>query len=249
MIKLLAVDLDGTVVRSDGTISERVRRALAGARAAGIRLCVATGRVRTSVADLGQDFTICHGGTIVLEGAAVLHRVSLTVEQTVRAWRWAKESGVDGVFFADDCWSANHRGEQVEALARFLKAEPLGEPAWEVPLARLRCSVARLAPAFADLHLEQEGDWTYLRGAPADKGTGLRLLVARLGLAPDAVACMGDELNDLPMFAVAGHRIAPANARPEVRAVATAVVPSVAEDGAAVWLEDLCGGKAGGRPE
>lgn len=236
MIKLLVTDLDGTIVRQDGTISDRVRRAFAACQSAGIQFCVATGRVRMSVTALGQEFTICHGGTLVMQGDSILHRTAMTREQAVRAWRWANERDTQGVFFADDRWFSNFADE---AMERFLGAAPGGEPDCEVPLARLRCAPEDLAADFPDLHLEHDGAWTYLRACAADKGTALQALMGRLGLAPYDVACFGDENNDLPMFAVAGHRVAVANARPGVRDEATRVVPSVEEDGVAEFLEEL----------
>jgi HAD superfamily hydrolase (TIGR01484 family) len=239
MIKLLATDLDGTIVRRDGSISARVRRAFAACQVADIQLCVATGRVKMSVAPMGQEFTICHGGTLVMQGDSILHRTAMTREQAVRAWNWAVAREMQAVFFADDRWFANFAGDEVASLERFLRAAPGGEPDCEVPLARLRCAPSDLAADFPDLHLEHDGAWTYLRRCPADKGTALQVLMDCLGLAPDEVACFGDENNDLPMFAVAGHRVAPANARPGVRAQATRVVPGVEEDGVADFLEEL----------
>lgn len=241
MIKLLVTDLDGTIVRRDGTISDRIRRALAACQTAGMQLCVATGRVRISVTSLGQEFTICHGGTLVMQGNAILHRTAMTREQAVRAWRWANVRGMQAVFFADDRWFANFADE---AMERFLGQAPGGEPDCEVPLARLCCAPANLEADFPDLHLEHDGAWTYLRRCAADKGTALQALMERLGLAPDEVACFGDENNDLPMFAVAGHRVAVANARPGVKAEATRVVSGVEEDGVAEFLEELLAQRA-----
>ncbi|MDF2626671.1 MAG: haloacid dehalogenase [Symbiobacteriaceae bacterium] len=239
MIKLLVTDLDGTIVRRDGTISDRVRRAFAACQAAGIHLCVATGRVKMSVTGVGQEFTICHGGTVVMQGNEILHRLSMTREQAARAWHWAAAHNVQAVFFADNRWFANFADESSAALEHFLGAAPGGQPDCEVPLARLRCAPEDLAADFPDLHLEHDGAWTYLRAGAADKGTALQALMDRLGLAPHEVACFGDELNDLPMFLVAGHRVAVANARSGLKAEATRIVPGVEEDGVAEFLEEL----------
>lgn len=242
MIKLLVTDLDGTIVRRDGSISPRVKAAFEACRRSGMALCVATGRVRQAVEQIGQDYTICHGGTLVMSGDRVLHRTTLPAGQAAGIWRWAEANGVNGIFFAEDGWSANYRDEHIAALTRFLRCEPAGEPDRDVPLIRLRHPAPQLEHEFPGIHLEQEGDWTYLRQSAADKGTALLALLNELGISPDEVACFGDELNDLPMFAVGGNRVAVANARAELKAAATAVVPSVDEDGVAVWLEGLLAG-------
>jgi HAD superfamily hydrolase (TIGR01484 family) len=239
MIRLVATDLDLTVVRPDGTISRRVREAFAACRSAGMLLCVATGRVRQGVVQLGQDYTICHGGTLVLQGEETIARTALSAADAQALWRWAADAGVRAVFYGEHAWSANYADERIAALARFIGTEPEGEPGWDVPLARLQTPAGPLAAAFPGLHVEEEGAWSYVRKAPADKGTALRTLMDRLGLQPQEVICFGDELNDLPMFAVAGHAVAVGNAREELKAAATRIAPPVEEDGVALVLEEL----------
>src|SRR5437763_8314267 len=81
-VKLLALDLDGTVFGADLTPSPRTRAALAAARAQGVRLTLATGRTfrstRQFAADLGADAPlICYQGALVQDptsGAVLLHR-------------------------------------------------------------------------------------------------------------------------------------------------------------------------------
>jgi hydroxymethylpyrimidine pyrophosphatase-like HAD family hydrolase len=73
------------------------------------------------------------------------------------------------------------------------------------------------------------------------KQAGLAKACERLGVGVPEVACVGDSMNDLPMLAWAGLALAVANARPEVLAVASRVLPSNAEDGVAQFLEALAG--------
>ncbi len=65
-----------------------------------------------------------------------------------------------------------------------------------------------------------------------DKGFALVALAARLQVPPDAVAYMGDDLNDLPALRIAGLALAPANAVAEVAAAAHLVTPRAGGDGA-----------------
>lgn len=239
MIRLVVTDLDLTVVRRDGAISERVRQAFASCQSAGMLLCVATGRVRQGVAQIGQNYTICHGGTLLLRGDETLSRCAVAAEQARALWRWAADAGVRAVFYGEHAWSANYTDDGIARLASFIGTQPEAEPGWEVPLGRLRTPAAPLAAAFPALHVEQEGEWSYVRQAPADKGTALRVLMDLLGLQPDEVLCFGDELNDIPMFAVAGHAVAVGNARPELKAAATRIAAPVEEDGVAEVLEEL----------
>lgn len=245
MIKLVVTDLDLTIVHRDGSISERVQQALAACRAAGLGLCVATGRVRQGTLQIGQDYTICHGGTLVMLGEEMLLRSAVDVPRVASLWQWAKEREVPGVFFGEHAWAATHRGDDVASLTQFLRCEPEPEPMWDVPLARFKASEAELAEAFPDLHIEPEGNWTYVRREAADKGTALRLLMSHLGLSPDEVICFGDELNDVSMFQVAGHAVAVGNARSELKELATRIAPPIEEDGVALVLEEILAGSVG----
>ena len=75
-------------------------------------------------------------------------------------------------------------------------------------------------------------------GCP-DKGERVRELLAERGLAPGAACYMGDDLTDLPAFAVVGHSAAPADAVPEVRAVAEYVTSAPGGHGAVREVCDL----------
>jgi Cof subfamily protein (haloacid dehalogenase superfamily) len=77
--------------------------------------------------------------------------------------------------------------------------------------------------------------------AGVSKGAGLRLVMEKLGLLPEEVIAIGDEENDLPMFSVAAHSAAPANAKAQVLKAAKTVIPSCDRDGVAVFLEGLFG--------
>ncbi|CAM5675120.1 HMP-PP phosphatase [Mycolicibacterium aubagnense] len=76
------------------------------------------------------------------------------------------------------------------------------------------------------------------------KATGLALAAEHLGLSPEKTVAFGDMPNDIPMFDLAAHGVAMANAHPELKAVADEVTTSNEDDGVAVVLERLFGGAA-----
>jgi hydroxymethylpyrimidine pyrophosphatase-like HAD family hydrolase len=73
----------------------------------------------------------------------------------------------------------------------------------------------------------------------ANKAATVRWLAARLGVGREGLTVFGDNLNDLPMFEVAGRRIAVANAQPPVRSAADLVIPSNDDDGVARFVASL----------
>ncbi len=87
--------------------------------------------------------------------------------------------------------------------------------------------------------------WAEVYHAECGKGAGALLLAASLGIPAERIVAVGDNYNDLELFAVAGRSVAMGNAPAEVRAAAGEIAPPVAEHGAAVILERIA---AAGRP-
>ncbi|MDR1420348.1 MAG: HAD hydrolase family protein [Treponema sp.] len=77
------------------------------------------------------------------------------------------------------------------------------------------------------------------------KGEGLKTALFSRGVDPSRTVALGDEENDLSMFAAAGFSAAPANARGSVREAADLVIGANSEDGAAVFLEELLSRRGG----
>ena len=75
--------------------------------------------------------------------------------------------------------------------------------------------------------------------AGVSKGEGLKIAMQHRGLNPDEVIAFGDEENDLPMFEAAGFSAAPASAREKIREMADFIYGSNAEEGLAVYLEEV----------
>jgi len=102
MFRLLALDIDGTLLRSDKAISPRTRRAVDAARERGIRLVLATGRrypsARKVAEDLGGDPPlVLHNGALVVEGGTIVRCVLLPAEVALGALRCGRASGRHGV--------------------------------------------------------------------------------------------------------------------------------------------------------
>jgi len=101
-VRLLALDIDGTLLRSDKTVSARTRAALDAARAAGVHLVLVTGRrypAARRVADMvgGRLDLVLHNGALIFENGAVLRRRLLPRETARKAVRLGRERKADPV--------------------------------------------------------------------------------------------------------------------------------------------------------
>ena len=260
--KLIATDLDGTLVRSDDTVSTYTHQVLGRVRAAGIRIVAATGR--------GPRLASLTRSDIRVADYLVLAQGGWVLDQAESAYlRTARLSGAAlGRILAALEAELGPLSVMVEALEH--DDAPLWgdyDPTWRYPVTfesrpRAECLDGDVIKAFArsftrhvdevlavarrvvppDVASVTQAGLDYLEICPAnvDKGTGLAVVAEAIGVDPGDVLVFGDMPNDLPMFAWAGwSRVAVGNAHPELMAVADEVTLTNDEDGVAVYLDRL----------
>jgi len=260
--KLIATDLDGTLVRSDDTVSAYTHEVLDRVRAAGIRIVGATGR--------GPRLTELTRNDIRAADFLVLAQGGWVIDQNEsQVLRSARLPGRDlGLALENLEAEVGPLSVMVEALEH--DDAPLWgdyDPTWRYPVTveprtRAECLNSDVIKAFArsfdrdvdDLlaaarrvvppHVASvtQAGLNYVEICPpeVDKGTGLAVVAQAVGVDPADVLVFGDMPNDLPMFAWAGWgRVAVRNAHAEVLAAADEVTLTNDEDGVAVYLDRL----------
>ena len=263
-VRLLALDLDGTILPEDRPISGRTRLAVGRARAAGVRVVLATGRMYRSalphVEALGLDGpVICYQGAYVRErpgpdGApgAILRHLTLPAGVARDAVRWARDHGLDPHVNRDDQLvmavgdeTAPDYERHAGVGAQFVPdlATALDGPVTKVLAVGATGLPARLlATARADFagHAEvtvSHPDYLEFMAPGVHKGAALHWLAERLGVPLTATMAIGDQFNDLEMLSMVGVGVAMAGAPSEVRAAADHVTGGIDEDGAAQAIE------------
>lgn len=258
--RMVATDLDGTIVRSDGTVSARTRAALGTAEAAGAVIVIVTGRPPRWLADIAEQ-TGHHGLAICANGALLFDLATETVigahplqAGTLRHLVEVLRDAIPGIAFAvervDDGfhhepgyhprWDSDQRAvtTEIDALlaapASKLLARHSSYDADDL-LAVARSAVgdetvATLTHSSADGLLE-------ISAAGVSKASALAEYAAEHRIGAAEVLAFGDMPNDLPMLEWAGHSVAVATAHPEVLAAADEVTASNDDDGVAQVLE------------
>ncbi|MEU0682980.1 HAD family hydrolase [Streptomyces albogriseolus] len=260
--RLVATDLDGTLLRDDHSVSGRTREALAAATAAGAAHIVVTGRAvpwtRPILEDLGyQGLAVCGQGAQVYDAGAGRLLTSVTLDRQLAGVALAKiEAEVGPLHLA-----ASRDGLDGEVLVGpgydvvgKLPATPFTDASdlWAAPLNKLyiqhpeltsdelAAAAEHTAGGFVTVVMAGEGI-VELLPLGLSKATGLSLAARRLGVKAAETIAFGDMPNDIPLFAWSGHGVAMANAHRELRAVADEVTASNEDDGIAVVLERLLG--------
>ncbi|WP_425588318.1 HAD family hydrolase [Streptomyces tremellae] len=260
--RLVATDLDGTLLRDDGTVSDRTRAALGAAAAAGAAHIVVTGRsvpwARHVLADLSYEgLAVCGQGSQLYHAGERRLLTSVTLDRQVARLAIAKieaelgplalavsQDGTEGRVLTDERYAlGGGTSDRVAAVtdADAFWAAPVNKVYLQHPELDDDALVAAARPVVAGLtDVVLAGPGTVeLVPVGLTKARGLSLAVRRLGLAARDTIAFGDMPNDLPMFAWAGHGVAMANAHPEVLAAADEVTSSNEDDGIALVLERL----------
>ncbi|MFF3542557.1 HAD family hydrolase [Streptomyces platensis] len=259
--KLIATDLDGTLLRADETVSERTRRALAAATAAGAAHIVVTGRAvpwtRHILDSLDyQGLAVCgQGGQVYHAGE---HRLltSVTLDRQLAGLALAKiEAEVGPLYLAAS--RDGLAGEVLVGPGYRVQEGPLpnvlmDDPGdlWAAPINKvyiqhptldddaLALAARQVAGDLVGVTVAGEGI-VELLPLGLSKATGLSLAARRLGVTAKETIAFGDMPNDIPMFGWAAHGVAMANAHDELKAVADEFTASHEDDGVAVVLERL----------
>jgi Cof subfamily protein (haloacid dehalogenase superfamily) len=258
--RLIATDLDGTLLRGDDTVSQRTRDALATATAAGAAHIVVTGRAvpwtRHILDDLGYDgLAVCGQGAQVYHAGEHRLLTSVTLDRQLAGVALAKIEAETGPLYL----AASRDGLDGDVLVGpgyevggDLPALPLTDASdlWSAPLNKIYIQHPTLSDdELAEAARQAAGGFVTVTMAGAgvvellplglSKATGLSLAARRLGLKAADTIAFGDMPNDVPMFGWAARGVAMANAHEELKAVADEVTSSNDEDGIAVVLERL----------
>lgn len=260
-IALIATDLDGTLIRSDGTVSARTRSAIRAAHDAGIVIAFVTARPPRSVDDLADHLgltglAVCCNGALLYD----LERRTIVGSQhfsndIYRSLIIDFRKCLPGVSFA------------IQDGAEFAQEQTF-PPYWDdwhpEPVRRIKCALTLLPGRVAKIiahHPSYRADalseflgarvkeraqishsgLPIIELAPAgiSKGSGLATLCDSLGIHAANVVAFGDMPNDLEMLSFAGHSVGVANAHPHVLDLVHEITQSNDDDGVALVIERL----------
>ncbi len=266
-IKLIACDLDDTLLREDLSISSRNREALAQAAARGIRIVLASGRNIHSMGryarELGLEgpgeYMICTNGAEILETATGrrIHESRIEGGLCLEIVAAIEERGLPWQVYEDGyIWvSAPNPWAELDQRLTGQVVRPIAPEERQAFLARgqvkfvVPAQPERIAEVLPELQAHFAGRAEVLISKPyflevlplgVDKGEALRLLCGILGIGLEDVLAMGDSMNDLGMLRAAGQSWAPANGLPEIRAAADRVSHLSHEEDAVAHMIESC---------
>lgn len=272
-IRLLALDIDGTLIGEDLVLRPRTVAAVGAARERGVAVVLVTGRIATSALPFAQRLGLTEP-IVAMQGALVRempkagsgrlgrliyhHALAATVAREACAWtrEWGLEPHLNHleqmVLREDEPKAADYSNfmgrrailvPSIEDWIRHPVTKVVAAGPGLVPEAAIEDGRSR----FGDRATVTLSHPRFLEViAPhVSKGRAIRWLARRYGVPLAQAMAVGDQFNDLEMLAEVGHGVAMGGAPQAVLDVARYVAPPVGEEGAAQMIEELI---LGGRP-
>lgn len=260
--KLIATDLDGTIVPHDGVISERTVKAFTKARDLGVEVFFVTGRPPRWMPEIREAFgfgsAICGNGAMLydLMGDVVLEQWLIEVDAQIESINRLRRD-IPEVSFAVEAHSYFHREKAyiprwdigLDNIGVHKIEEVLTAPALKI---LARCSQQNLSSdEMLDIALKSlDGLVTVTHSNPHDslleisalgvsKGATLARMAQRLGITADECVTFGDNPNDFSMLSWAGRSYAMSSGHPDGAKYAKSIAGPCEEDGVAIAVEAL----------
>jgi Cof subfamily protein (haloacid dehalogenase superfamily) len=251
--KLLALDLDGTLLRRDGTLHERDRWSIARLQEGGVRVTIATGRLYSGSRVAAEAARIegpiaCVDGSHIVDArdSKELFHAALAGQHAVSLRKVLERHATASFIFAQDSIVHDAMGAPFSGYVRTwspninVVERVTDHPYWEHErgimavvaigsAAHVHAAAEELLSELAGaafvvrfaVHRTGDTHAMVVRAAGPTKGTAITWLAEHHGCAPAEVVAVGDWLNDVPMFQVAGRSFAMSRAPEAVKRVAT----------------------------
>ncbi|MFH8136182.1 sugar-phosphatase [Pantoea osteomyelitidis] len=265
-IKLIAIDMDGTLLNPQHLITPAVKSAIDRARDKGVSIVLATGRPFVGVErylmelDLQQEgqYCISNNGALVqrAQNGDCVAEVTLGFDDYLYIEQLARELGVHfQAFDQSHLYTPNkdiseytiHEASLTGIPVRYRAVEEM-DRATRFPKLMMIDRPELLDKAIQRLPAKAQQSYTILKSAPyyleildprVNKGYGVKMLADKLGLKQEEVMAIGDQENDLAMIEYAGTGVAMGNAIDSVKKIAQFITKTNIEDGVAHAIEEL----------
>lgn len=259
-VRLVAFDLDGTLIGPDLEVRPRVREAIAAMLHAGVAGCIVTGRMYRAALPYARTLRfhapiVCYQGAAIVDpqADAVLFDAPLEHAVVAEVIAATRADGMHLQLYRNDRYYCQERNRFSDLYAQLSRVEPVIVPSLEATFAYSDATKAVViadppdAQRYAERLTALLGERAYVTrsypqfvevmNASVDKGRALGLVANHLTIEMQEVVAIGDAWNDAPLLRAAGFGIAMGSAPPELKSLADAVVEDVENDGVATAIE------------
>lgn len=263
MYKLIALDMDGTLLKDDKTISKASLDAIKKAREKGIKVVLTTGRPMAGIKNYLEtlnmytedDYAITFNGALIrkTKSGEIINQELMSYDDLIYLYNLSKKLSVNiHAFDGDVCITPKlSRCTDVEVKANKINYEIVNF--YDLKNRNLKIAKTMFVdePDILENAIKKIPEYIYekysiLRSAPifleflkkgVTKGEGVRMLSEKLGIRREEVICIGDEGNDVAMIKYAGLGVAMENATDEAKKNANFITKTNENDGVAYVIK------------
>ena len=256
--KLIAADMDGTLLTNDKRITPRTADAIRRATEAGAIFCLSTGRplcsVRRYLDQLGLSSPViaCNGAIIVSPGdGRALYEQGLEPDDARKIWALSRRFGTTVTAWARDRLLVSELNERIDGYTRLNGQTPtviedfdaladggLTKMLWIDEPDRIKEYIAAIDGQLPGVnYCTSSPRFLEFFDGRVSKARAMERLGGLLGVAREEMIAIGDGENDLPMLTAAGLGVAMGNAADSIKAVCGYVTASNEDDGVAEVID------------
>lgn len=252
MIKMVATDIDGTILKWDFAFSPAVKKCINELCENDIKVVLVTGRMHSATIHVAEELNLTtpivsyQGGLIKDKNGKTLYQNDLSPDMAKNIIKWSRENNIHINLYIDDKLYVEKDGDFVRKYteARFIPYTVCCFDDLEIKdvnkiLAidfndadRVTGWVAELNEKFPDLYVVKSTPYFCEIGCKdAKKSTGVEFLAKRWGINKDEILTIGDQNNDIELLKAGGIAIAMGNATDELKQYADYITDTVENDG------------------
>ena len=251
MIKLVATDIDGTILIPEGQFTDGVKKCINGLCEKGVKVVLVTGRMNAAAKMIAKELNldtpvVSYQGGLVRNESETLYERYLSTEQAEKIIRWAKQENIHLNLYNDDILYSEKDCYEVQRYCNNLHTEYTVKNFDEIKKDKVNKLLAidynnkgridrlekELPKIFDDLYIIKSTPYFLeFSNKEASKYCAVEFLQNYWGLKKEEILTIGDQNNDIELLKAGGIKIAMGNATEELKNIADYITDSVYNDG------------------
>ncbi len=263
MIKMIATDIDGTILKPDFEFSPNVKNCIQKLTDNGVKVVLVTGRMHKATTFLADELglktpVVSYQGGMIKENCTdgkVHYRKDLDAEKAKEIIKWAKDNNIHINLYMDDILYVEKDDETIRKYtdARFIEYKVCPFENIEIKnvnkILAIKYGDADTVTRWVDYLKNRYPDLYIVKSTPyfceishkdARKSCAVEFLCKEWGIKKDEVLTIGDQNNDIELLKSGGIKVAMGNATDELKAYADYITDSVDNDGWVKAVEKFC---------
>ena len=259
MIKLVATDIDGTILPYTGRFTQGVTDCIKKLQQLGVKVVIVTGRMDKGARKISQRLNldtpvVSYNGGFIKDENTVLYERYLSPEHTRQIVEWANSNGVHLNLYSNDTLYSQEDDYEIRCYSKYQQLNYIVKDFSQIPYERIHKLLAidytdadrvtgwvdEMSKRFPELYIIKSTPY-FCEFSPkeATKACAVNFLKKYWGLKDDEVLAIGDQDNDIELLKSGGIRVAMANGTQELKDVADYITDTVENDGFVKAIEEF----------